>query len=180
MIVPATLGSTRLVVPVPEMGGAYRAFLQEFIAAGEEGLLHNLPEENEDPAECIRRLKEHTEGYADEPDDWVECSAFWLLSEEQILLGEIHIRHRLSPALEDYGGHIGYMVRPSERGKGHATRMLAMALANARAMGLRRVLVTCEPGNVASARVALKNGGRLASESVARVGRLTSRYWIDL
>ena len=179
-IVTAPSGNTRLVVPVSGMGPAYHAFLNEFIAAGEEGLLHNLPEENEDPAECIRRLKEHKEGYADMSEDWVDCSAFWLLSGEEMLLGEVHIRHRLTPSLEDYGGNIGYMVRPGQRCRGHATRMLGMALEKAREMGMKRVLLTCEPENLASARVILKNGGRLISESVARTGRLTSRYWIDL
>ena len=73
------------------------------------------------------------------------------------------------------------MVRPSERGKGWATSMLALALEKARGMGLRRVLVTCDPGNTASTRVILKNGGRLVNESVAkRAGRMTSRYWIEL
>lgn len=31
------------------------------------------------------------------------------------IVGNIEIRHRLNPALEELGGHIGYSVRPSER-----------------------------------------------------------------
>jgi len=168
----------RLIEPAPEMAVAYRGFLQEFIDAGEEGILDHMPDEIEDAAECIRRLKDHALG-VNLPDGWVTCTAYWLVSGER-LVGEIHIRHRLTPALEDYGGHIGYMVRPCERGKGHGTRMLALGLGKVRAMGLYRVLVTCAPENAASARVIRKNGGKLISESVARVGRITSRYWIDL
>lgn len=171
--------SVQLIEPQPEMAQAYVGFLQEFIAAGEEGLLHNIPCENEDTARYLRRLKEHALG-VNLPDGWVDCSAYWLLSDREVLLGEIHIRHVLTPALEDYGGHIGYMVRPSERGKGYGTAMLALALDKAREMGFRRLLVTCAPENTASARVIRKNGGRLASETVAKVGRMTSRYWIDL
>jgi predicted acetyltransferase len=171
--------SVQLIEPEPEMAQAYQAFLLEFIAAGEEGILDSLPDEIEDAAECIRRLQDHARGM-NLPEGWVSCSAYWLLSEREVLLGEIHIRHRLTPALEDYGGHIGYMVRPGERGKGYATRMLALALEKARAMGLRQVLLTCSPENTASARVIQKNGGGLDSESVAKVGRMTSRYWIDL
>lgn len=169
----------QLIDPAPKMEQAYRAFLQEFISAGEEGILDSVPDEIGNAAECIRRLQDHALG-VNLPEGWVACSAYWLLSEREVLLGEIHIRHRLTPALEDYGGHIGYMVRPGERRKGYATTMLALALEKARALGLRRALVTCAPENVASARVIQKNGGMLISESVAKVGRMTSRYWIDL
>ena len=170
---------TLLVEPVPAMGAEYRAFLQEFVLAGEEGLLNILPVEIEDESEFILKLKNHAEGY-DSPDGSVPCSAYWLLSRDRSLLGEIHIRHRLTPAMENYGGHIGYMVRPSERGKGYGTRMLAFALERAAAMGLERVMITCEPGNVASARVIQRNGGKLIDAPAARGGRVASRYWIDL
>jgi len=175
----APVRQMRLIDPTPEMWMDYQAFLDEFIAAGEEGILYGLPDESGDLEECILRLKYHTEGL-DQANGCVPCSAYWLLSEEQTLLGEIHIRHRLTPALEDYGGHIGYMVRPSRRGKGHATRMLSMGLEKARDMGLARVIITCDPENVASACVIRKNGGRLESQSIVRDGRLTCRYRIDL
>jgi predicted acetyltransferase len=110
----------------------------------------------------------------------VPSSVYWLLSENGYLLGDIRIRHRLTPAWEDLGGHIDYGVRPSQRRKGYATRMLAMALEKARAMGLKRVLITCDPANVGSVRTIQRNGGKLLSESIAKNGRLTSRYWIDL
>ena len=84
--------------------------------------------------------------------------------------------------LEAEGGHIGYSVRPSERGKGYATRMLEMALAEARRLGLKRVLITCDRKNVASARVIRKNGGRLENEVVSRLRdrEFTQRYWLEL
>ena len=161
------------------MGAAYRAFLQEFVLAGEEGLLNCLPGEIEDATWFIRSLRNHAEG-CDSPGGSVPCSAYWLLSENQSLLGEIHIRHRLTPDMENYGGHIGYMVRPDERGKGYGTRMLALALEKAAAMGLERVMITCEPGNIASERVIQRNGGKLIDGPAARGGRVASRYWIEL
>ena len=161
------------------MAQAYGTFLQEFIDAGEEGILFSVPDKIDDAAALIRGLIDHAKG-VNLPEGWVPCSAYWLVSDREVLVGEIHIRHRLIPALKDYGGHIGYMVRPGERRKGYATRMLALALEKARAIGLRRVLVTCAPENTASARVIQKNAGKLISESVAKIGRLTSRYWIDL
>jgi predicted acetyltransferase len=175
----APVRGARLIEPDTRMAQAYRRFLQEFIDAGEEGMLLHLPDEEEAPEDCVRRLLDHAAGL-NLPDGWVPCSTFWLLSDEEVLLGEIRIRHQLTPALEDYGGHIGYMVRPGLRGKGHATRMLALALEKARVLKLRQVLVTCDRGNAASARVILKNGGKLAGESDEKAGRVTSRYWIGL
>lgn len=161
------------------MGAAYREFLHEFVLNGEEGLLYNLQEAMDDTEEFIGRLKNHSEG-VDIPDGGVACTAFWLLSDDGILLGEIHIRHRLTPQLENYGGHIGYLVRPSQRGKGYATKMLALIMEKARAIGLKRVMLTCDPGNIASARVIQKNGGTLIDEPVARTVRPASRFWIDI
>jgi predicted acetyltransferase len=168
-----------LIDPIPEMGLAYRRFLREFIAEGEEGLLLHLPDEKEAPEECVGRLRDHSLGL-NLPDGGGPCTTYWLLSEEEVLLGEVLIRHRLTQALENYGGHIGYMVRPGERGKGYATKMLALALEKSRALGLKRVMVACEPGNIASMRVIQKNGGKLIDEPAAKADPKTSRYWIDL
>ncbi len=45
------------------------------------------------------------------------------------LIGMIDIRHRLNNYLLNFGGHIGYSIRKSERGRGgYATEMLALAL----------------------------------------------------
>jgi len=41
------------------------------------------------------------------------------------LLGRLSIRHELTDALRELGGHIGYVVRPSACRQGHANAMLA-------------------------------------------------------
>lgn len=57
-------------------------------------------------------------------------------------------------------GHIGYAVVPWKRGRGYATRALALMLREARREGLEEVMVTTEPENLASRRVIEANGGR--------------------
>ena len=113
------------------------------------------------------------------PDGWVPATSFFLVRGE-VVVGTCSIRHRLTPALEDFGGHIGYRIRPSVWNRGYGTRQLALALERARAMGIDRVRITCDQDNAASARVIEKNGGVLESESYSPgARRVTRRYWIE-
>ncbi len=88
-------------------------------------------------------------------------------------IGRLSIRHRLTPWLRDYGGHIGYDVRPSARKQGHASAMLRQALPWAAKLGIDPVLVTCDVGNVPSRKVIERAGGEFEDE---RHGKL--RYWV--
>jgi predicted acetyltransferase len=167
-----------LVEPSQQWESAYLAFLREFADAGEE-IAESWRLAEDDFARFLAQRRDWARGL-NLPEGYVPESICWLVSDEGEILGQISVRHRLTPALEDFGGHVGYQIRPSQRGKGYGTTMLALALDEARRLGLGRVLITCDPDNVASARVIEKNGGVLASRSVAHNGRLTSRYWIDL
>jgi predicted acetyltransferase len=106
----------------------------------------------------------------------------WFLWDGRLILGRTAIRHRLTPNLEDFGGHIGYDVRPSQRGRGYGSLLLALALVKAHQLGLKRVLITCSPDNIPSMCIIQRNGGQLASQSPAITAdnRLTQRYWIDI
>ncbi len=103
---------------------------------------------------------------------WVHCTHFWIVDGPD-LVGFLALRHELTPFLLEEGGHIGYSVRPSRRREGHASRALALALPRAAALGLDRVLLTCDEDNVASRRTIEQNGGELED---IRSGR--RRYWI--
>lgn len=110
----------------------------------------------------------------------VPATTFLALDEEtDELIGMIGIRHYLNSALLKRGGHIGYSVRPTCRGRGYATEMLALALKQCRTLGLHRVLVTCNRTNLASAKVIVHNGGVLENE-LENGGIVTQRYWISL
>jgi predicted acetyltransferase len=93
------------------------------------------------------------------------------------VLGELFIRRRLSPRLEQIGGHVGYKVRPSCRNRGVATAALRLGLQKLHAMGIERALVTCNATNSASARVIEKCGGVRTNDAQPE-GRIESRYWI--
>jgi predicted acetyltransferase len=114
------------------------------------------------------------------PAGWVPGTEYWLIKGNRVL-GTSSLRHRLTPALEEFGGHIGYVIRPSERRKGYGTEILRLTLQKAAQMQLRQVVITCDDVNLASARIIEVNGGRLKdiiwNESLKR---FTRRYWIHL
>lgn len=110
----------------------------------------------------------------------VPSSTFFCLDEERnILVGAVNIRHYLNERLLLDGGHIGDGVRPSERRKGIATRMIALALDECRKLGIDRVLMVCDKTNIGSARSIMNNGGILENE-IFSDGVIEQRYWIDL
>ena len=94
-------------------------------------------------------------------------------------VGAVNIRLRLNRRLLERGGHVGDGIRPSLRGQGYGTRMLALALEKCRELGIFHVLMVCDKDNPASARVIRKNDGVLENEPVVD-GCPIQRYWIDL
>lgn len=106
------------------------------------------------------------------PADHVPDTVLWWVEGPEFL-GRISIRHRLTPFLREIGGHIGYGVRASRRGEGHATAMLGAALPVAADLGIDPALVTCDVDNLASRRVIERNGGQLDD---VHEGKL--RFWV--
>jgi predicted acetyltransferase len=102
----------------------------------------------------------------------VPSTIFWYVSGENYI-GTLVVRHTLTPALLEAGGHVGYHVGAPWRRQGHATRMLAAGLAECRRLGLDRVLLTCSTDNEASRRVILANGGEPDDQI-----RDEDRFWI--
>jgi len=94
------------------------------------------------------------------------------------IVGIIDIRHTLDEYLLQFGGHIGYSIRQSERRKGYAKEMLGLALQKCKDLQLDRVLITCDKDNLASARTIQSQGGVLENE-VMNDGKMMQRYWIQ-
>ncbi len=111
----------------------------------------------------------------------VPATTYLALNESGNLIGMIDIRHRLNDNLLNFGGHIGYSVRKSERRKGYATEMLKLALEKCIELNIQEILITCDKNNSASAKTIIANGGILENEIFdANDNTMTQRYWIKL
>ncbi len=96
------------------------------------------------------------------------------------VIGIIDLRHHINhPILGTWGGHCGYSVRPSERGKGYAKEMLRLNIQNAKALGIPKLLITCSDKNTASEKTILANGG-VYEKTIDVDDRKIKRYWITV
>jgi len=116
---------------------------------------------------------EHWLGWMEE--DRKETQRLYFLMQEERILGAISLRYQ-SMGID---GHIGFGIRPSERRKGYATRMLELALPLMKEYGQNPVIISCAKENVGSARTIQRNGGKLIEE-VDDEGELTQVYRIEL
>lgn len=110
----------------------------------------------------------------------VPCSHFWLINENNYI-GRLSLRHELNEHLLQLGGHIGYEIRPSRRRQGYGKLILKYGLSQAKALGIGRVLVTCDEDNIGSRKIIESNGGKL--ENIIQVTdhpAMVCRYWLQL
>jgi predicted acetyltransferase len=129
-------------------------------------------------SEYLRRLQYWRLG-VDLPGDVVPTT-FLAATVAAVIVGRASIRHALNDFLEREGGHIGYCVTPEHRRQGYATEILRQSLVIARAVGVERVLVTCDDDNVGSAAIIERCGGAFDSlVDSAEGGSPKRRYWID-
>lgn len=108
-------------------------------------------------------------------DGWgVPKTIFWLYADDKPV-GMGKVRHYLTEDLLRDGGHIGYAIREGERGKGHGNVLLELLLQNIDDLNIDRLLLTIEPHNEASRRIAFANGGVLEKTENGY-----DYIWIDL
>ena len=107
---------------------------------------------------------------------FVTAHTFFALDNDKIV-GIINGRHELNDYLLNFGGHIGYSVRKSERRKGYGKKMLNYISEFLFSLGLEKILITCDKNNIASKHTIESCGGILENE-VATEDRITLRYWI--
>ncbi|MDR0461675.1 MAG: GNAT family N-acetyltransferase [Nitrososphaerota archaeon] len=113
---------------------------------------------------------------------WVVSDTFFAVNKlDNRIIGIIDIRHNLNnDALKKYFGHIGYAVRPSERKKGYATKILKMGLEYAKTLHIEKVMLSCYTDNTASIKTIERCNGKLTETKPYTDGKPLNTYWIKL
>ena len=97
------------------------------------------------------------------------------------IIGTINVRWNLTPELLQFGGHIGYGIRPTERQKGYNKINLYLGLIEAKKIGLDKVMLDCSTTNLGSDKTIKALGGILERcEIDPWDNELTNVYWIDV
>ena len=123
-------------------------------------------------AEFVAYLHADATPDASRPATHVPQSTWWLV-EGDAYLGRISCRHVLNDWLAEFGGHIGYEIRPSARRQGLATTALRAVLPHVHALGIDPALLTCDDTNVASRKVIEAAGGEFEDQRGDKL-----RFWL--
>lgn len=137
-----------LVKPTVELEKEYIGFYHEWKESGEVMVPWVIDKDPTDFQGMVQFLQQSENG-ENLPEGWVPDSTYWLVDQDNRVLGAVNIRHALTERLFNSGGHIGYGIRPTERRKGFATKILSLALEKTRELGIDKVLVVCDATNIA-------------------------------
>ena len=126
-------------------------------------------------------LKLHDEKYAVEKGLVPSYTYFLIRKNDNKIIGMIDLRLGLNDYLRNYGGHIGYSIRPTERKKGYNKLNLYLILQVAQNHNLEKVLITCADYNEGSRKTILALGGKFEKNTFDESDNETMNlYWIDV
>lgn len=126
-------------------------------------------------------LKLHDEIYATDKGLVPAFTYFLIRENDNKIVGMIDLRLGLNEYLRNFGGHIGYSIRPSERKKGYNKVNLYLVLQEARQHNLEKVLITCADYNVGSRKSILAFDGKFEKSTIDKSdNEVMELYWIDV
>ena len=127
---------------------------------------------------CLNRQKEE---YAKKIGKCQSKTYLLVRENDDRIIGAIKVRWNLPENMKQFGGNIGYDIRPTERRKGYNKINLYLGLMEAKKLGLDQVMLSCEVSNLGSAKTMQALGGKLERREVdPSDGILTSVYWFDV
>ena len=98
------------------------------------------------------------------------------------IVGMINVRYNIAKEKLGNGfSHIGYGIRPTERGKGYAKMALYLGLIEEQKRGEDRVLIVCAIDNIGSNKTIQALGGKLEETKLDLSDNImTNYYWINV
>ena len=152
----------RLCFEVPDIGRKADAiaYINEFLEYGSAingtGGLNRFLDDYEGWLEKLRADSTRVPS-----EEKVPGRTFFLVREnDDRIVGMINIRLALNERLSHYGGHIGYSIRPTERGKGYNKVNLYMGLKVLDRHGIENAFLDADLENPASWRTMEALGGK--------------------
>ncbi|HGA1021781.1 TPA: GNAT family N-acetyltransferase [Bacillus cereus] len=168
-----------LLTPTTDLQEEYLDFYNEWKDSGETMIPWVISKNPANFPAMVQELLDAHNGI-NIPETWVPDSTYWLVTNNNRIVGAVNIRHSLTEHLFNAGGHIGYGIRPSERRKGYATKLLALSLEKTKELDITKVLVVCDAVNTASEKTILHNDGLRDHDFTEEDGNVVRRYWIEL
>jgi predicted acetyltransferase len=118
-----TMSATRLVKPTTRLEKSHRSLIRGFAERNEALVPWVLAEARDDFEEYVSWLERHAER-VDLAAGFVPSTTLWLIDAADEIVVVSNLRHELTPFRLDYGGHIGFGVRPSAKAPGFCDRDL--------------------------------------------------------
>lgn len=158
--------------------------IKEFVEANDEYPfegLGNFKKVYEESYEAFYKDLELNKHIDEINPDWSNQTSYVLIDEKGYIYGAANIRHELKGKLFEIGGHVGYAIRPCERGKGYGTIQLKLLLQKMDEMGIEKALITCRENNLGSKKTMEKFVGEPDTLVPSMYeGIKEYRYWIDV
>jgi len=160
-------------------------YLDEFVKYGSDingsGSLDKIYDGYTFEQALDRCLKMEDEEYAKSVGR-CQGKTFLLIREsDNKIVGTINVRWNLSEEMLQFGGHIGYGIRPTERRKGYNKINLYLGMIEAKKVGLEKVMLDCDVNNLGSDKTLKALGGKLERTEIdPSDGILNNVYWFDV
>lgn len=161
-------------------------YIEEFYEYGSEihgkGSLDRILKKGKTYEEWLdNNLKLHYKSYALEKGLVPAYTYFLVRESDKKIVGMIDLRLGLNEYLRNFGGHIGYSIRPTERKKGYNKINLYLVLQEAKKYNLDKVLITCADSNEGSRKTILSLDGKYEKNTFNESDNETMElYWIDV
>lgn len=156
-------------------------FRQEFLDYGDEINGSSNLKNYSDPKKWLDSLTSSRENKKDSDGNPPSFQCVYVREEDNSVVGMIQYRNNLVSEIVKNYGNIGYCIRPAERRKGYAKRMLSDMLIKCSCEGIKKLLLLCNAGNEGSKRVILANGGVFDSVEYSEKEDVNvEKYWINL